>query len=147
MFFMGGPSQHFFQCGTETLKGWTPLLKSGSLLQLHLQSTWHTPSFFVLRSPCLFKSFCWTGPKTTHASFSPGKACRIYSHIRCHGKLWKSRPMHKQQHLSRSTIKTVSELLLAFYISRAGVRLQAYHSLAVRFNTSSVPKGPNGVSN
>lgn len=43
--------------------------------------------------------------------------------------------------------EAVSEPLLAFYIPRAGVRLQAHRSLAVGLNTSGVPNGPSGIPN
>lgn len=54
------------------------------------------------------------------------------------------RPVQKQQHAPGST--TESEPLLALCISRAGVRLQVYHFLALGINTSSFLNAPSGGS-
>jgi hypothetical protein len=45
-----------------------------------------------------------------------------------------------------STTETVG-LLLALYISRAGLRLQVHHSSAEGINTSCFPNSPNGILN
>lgn len=120
----------------------------GGLLQFPPQPTWAqpTPSFFVLRFPCLFKWSFWTGPKTTLYFPFSRKVQRIHPHITCHSKFWKCKPMQKQQHSPGSTIETVSGPLLAVCISSAGVRLQAHQSFTVGKNPSSFLNGPSGVS-
>lgn len=72
---------------------------------------------------------------------------RIHSCMAYHGKFWEHRPMQKQQHSPGSTPETVNESLFALRISRAGVRFQVHHFLALGINTSGFPNAPSGISN
>lgn len=115
-------------------------------LKLPPQPTWHTPHFSVLSLLASSKSSYWTRPKSTLFSC---KRHRGYTYaLLARGNSGNGDQCQSSSTPLTPTTETVCEPLLALYISRVGIRLQAHRCSAVRVSTScflnglsEVPKG------